>query len=115
VSRLRARDVLLSDNALDALRSLEDSADPDARSVVRRIAAMRNLLLSDCLHGEVVPKARIPASLGKRHRLENLYVEDLPSFWRLLYTVNRERGNLYVFIVEIVDHRAYSKWFRRNR
>jgi len=32
----------------------------------------------------------------------------------LLYTINRERNDRYVFIVEGVDHREYSKWFRGN-
>lgn len=109
---IAARDVILSDQAASSLRTLEGSTDPDARSVIRRVRALRGVLLSDSLHGEVVSKNRIPLALRRRHRLENLYVEDLPSFWRMLYTVNRARGDLYVFIVEIVDHRTYSKWFR---
>jgi len=36
---------------------------------------------------------------------------DLPSFWRLLYTIVRDRGERYIVIVEIVDHRAYDRWF----
>jgi len=44
-------------------------------------------LLSDCLHGEVVKRDRIPLALTAKYNLVNLYVEDLPAFWRLLYSV----------------------------
>lgn len=71
--------------------------------------------MRDCLHGEVVRKDRIPASVRRNHRLDNLYVEDLPSFWRLLYTIIRERGERYVYVVEVVDHRTYTKWFGGHR
>jgi hypothetical protein len=64
------------------------------------------------LHGEVVKRDRIPRSLREKHGLENLYVEDLPSFWRLLYTLVRDRGERYIVVIEIVDHEAYSKWFQ---
>ena len=56
-------------------------------------------------------KDRIPLGLLRKYNLDNLYVEDLPSFWRLLYTVARDRGERFVVVIEIVDHDAYSKWF----
>ena len=56
-------------------------------------------------------KDRIPKGLRDRYGLENLYVEDLPSFWRLLYTIVRDRGERYIVIVEIVDHETYSRRF----
>jgi hypothetical protein len=109
--RLRAKGIVLSLPAAEALESLESSSDPSSASIARRARALRPILLADCLHGEVVKTGRIPKSLRDRHGLENLFVEDLPSFWRLLYTIVRDRGERYVVIVEIVDHRAYDRWF----
>ncbi len=108
---LRAKDVVLSPAAAEALMSLEASSDPSAASIAHRARALRPILIADCLHGEAVKKDRIPKSLRGRHGLENLFVEDLPSFWRLLYTIARDRGERYIVIVEIVDHRAYDHWF----
>ena len=96
------------------LRSLERSHDPVAHSIHRRVAALRLILRSDCLHGEVVKKDRIPSELKARHGIRNLYVEDLPAFWRLLYTVGRHGRERYVTIFAIVDHRNYTKLFRRR-
>jgi len=108
---LHAKDIVLSASAADSLTALEASPDGESTSIARRVRALRPVLLADCLHGEVVKKRQIPSALKDRHGLENLFVEDLPSFWRLLYTIVRDRGERYVVIVEIVDHRAYDRWF----
>lgn len=109
---LRARDVVLSPVAAHALDVLEADSDPASASTARRVRALKPILLADCLHGEVVKKDRIPRTLREKYGLENLFVEDLPSFWRLLYTIVRDRGERYIVVVEIVDHRTYDRWFR---
>ena len=113
---LRAKDVVLSSAAAESLQELQTGSAQNSASIVRRVRALKPILLADCLHGEVVKGDRIPKALKNRHRLENLFVEDLPSFWRLLYTIVRDRGERYIVVVEIVDHRTYDGWFRsRNR
>ena len=112
---LRAKEIVLSFGASQALKGLEESSDPTSVSTANRIRALKPILLVDCLHGEVVRKDRIPKALRDRHGLENLYVEDLPSFWRLLYTIVRDRGERYIVVVEIVDHEIYDKWFPGRR
>ncbi|MEK6851220.1 MAG: hypothetical protein AABY30_01635 [Candidatus Thermoplasmatota archaeon] len=82
------------------------------RAIARRVRAYADILRGDCLHGEVVGKSRIPAEIRDRYGARNLYVEDLPSFWRLLYTVTEYRGTRRVLVLAIIDHRAYSRWFR---
>ena len=98
---LRARSVVLSSGAAEALPALESSASQTLASVARRARPMRPILLADGLHGEVVKKDRIPTSLKKKRGVGNLFVEDLSSFWELLYTVVRDRGERYVVVVEI--------------
>jgi len=105
---LRAKDVVLSSAASDSLEDLEARSDPNSASIARRIRALRPILLSDCLHGEVVKTDRIPKALKDRHGVENLFVEDLPSFWRLLYTIVREHGERYIVVVEIVAHESMT-------
>jgi len=109
---LRARDIVLSPAAAESLGSLDRSAHPAYATIARRVRALRSILLADCLHGEVVKKDRIPRPLRDKYGLDNLYVEDLPSFWRLLYTIVRDRGERYIVVVEIADHGTYDRWFR---
>ena len=105
----------MSSVAARALESLDRSRDPVSASITRRIRALKPILLADCLHGEVVKKDRIPKALTEQYGLENLFVEDLPSFWRLLYTIVRNRGERYIVVVEIVDHRTYDRSFAGRR
>lgn len=109
---LRARDIVLSSSAAESLRHLERSPDRTSASIARRVRALRSILLADCLHGELVKKDRIPKALRDRYGVENLYVEDLPSFCRLLCTIVRDRGERYIVVVEIVDHGTYDRGFR---
>ena len=110
-----AKEIRLSERAGKLLDRLEKSSLPELRAVARRVHALKPVLLADCLHGEVVRKSAIPALLRREYGLENLYVEDLPSFWRLLYTVVRIEGERILVVLEIVDHRAYSRWFPGRR
>ena len=112
---LGAKEVVLTKRAAATLAELERGNDPKAVSITRRVRAFKGILLADCLHGEVDPKDRIPKTPRKEYGLENLYVEDLPSFWRLLYTIVRDGSVRYIVIIEIVDHRKYSKWFPGRR
>lgn len=108
----RTDEVLLSDDARETLSSLETSRDPSRQAIARRAREYGRVLLRDCLHGEVVKQTRIPERLRNRYGASNLYVEDLPSFWWLLYSVTKYRGRRYVLVLAIVDHRTYSQWFR---
>jgi hypothetical protein len=110
-----ARAVLLSDRATAALQALEADSSRDAQAIARRARALKPVLLLDCLHGEVVRKSSIPKTLQARYELGNLYVEDLPSFWRLLYTVVNRGGRRVIVVVEIVSHKEYSRWLPGRR
>ena len=98
-----------------ALAACAVRGDKDAASIAKRERALRAVLLADCLHGEVVKKERIPKSLRAVFPLDNLYVEDLPNFWRFLYTVARDGGERYIVVIRIVDHEQYSVWFPSRR
>jgi hypothetical protein len=111
LTRPGARDVVLSPAAAACLEELEASPENEGKSIARRARGLRNILLEDCLHGEVVRKAAIPRVLANQYGLENLFVEDLPSFWRLLYTIVHEGADRLIVVVEIVDHRKYDRWF----
>src|SRR5439155_980884 len=78
VMGLRATDIVLSSSASKSLENLETGSNPNSASIARRIRALKAILLSDCLHGEVVKKDRIPRPLKDKHVVENLFVEDLP-------------------------------------
>ncbi len=108
---LRVDRVLLGARAAQQFDELETSPLAGARSIIRRVLSLKRIWLADALHGEVVRKRVIPRDLVNRHGIDNLYVEDLPSFWRLLYSLAWQDHERLLVVLEIVDHRTYSKWF----
>jgi hypothetical protein len=115
---VRAVEVILSDEADAAATSLDRSRSKESTSITRRIEYYRQRLVEDCLAGEVIPfpLPKTARPLETRHApLENLYCLDLPAFWRMLYTIVRADGRPYVYVLEIVEHTQYSKWFPGNR
>lgn len=109
-----ADEVLLSDNAQASLNSLESTEPPESSeraAIAKRARSYRAILLADCQHGEVVRKSRIPRYFRETDEIENLYVEDLPKFWRMLYSIVKSGGKRIVVILEIVDHETYDRWF----
>src|SRR5437870_13074548 len=112
---LRAKEIVLGSDAQIAYENLKGSSDPDFASIVRRVKNLKFILLADCQYGEVVKKSTIPKGLRLKHGLDNLYVCDLPSYWRLLYTIVRAADKPRVVVVEIVDHDAYNNWFPSER
>jgi hypothetical protein len=111
---LRAAQVIFSDAADGAAAALAKSKAKEAAGLTRRINYYGERLLSDCLEGEVIPcplPKKAKALKGRHGPIANLYCVDLPAFWRLLYTVVRADGQPYVYVLEIVDHATYSKWF----
>lgn len=110
-----ASEVLLAEHASEALEALEAGPSSKGHSIARRVRDLRPILLANCLHGEVVRKRAIPSSLRIKYGLENLYVEDLPDFWRLLYTIVKSEGRRVIMILEIVSHKDYDRWFPSRR
>src|SRR5688500_775561 len=109
-----AAQVVLSEQADAALRTLRRSTSPEAAAIDRRVRYLGERLRLDCQEGEVIPCPLRGRSRGLEERhggLDNLYCCDLPGFWRLLYTIDRSSGERVVVVLEIVPHREYDKWF----
>ena len=109
---LRAIATHWSDDAETALTRLRrnEGSNPHAKSIVRRVETLVAALPADLLHGEVVTKP-LPRELVAKYGVDNLFVEDLPSFWRLIYSIAREGNERHLVILEIVDHSIYDRWF----
>lgn len=108
------KEVILSDQADEAIAALASSKAKEADSIRKRVAWCLSTLRRDAQAGEVVPfpLARPAKPLEARHApLGNLYCMDLPDFWRLLYTITRVGGDRYVYVLEIVPHADYDRWF----
>jgi mRNA-degrading endonuclease HigB of HigAB toxin-antitoxin module len=61
--------------------------------------------------GEHTKKQLIPKKLILTYAITNLFVVDLPRFWRLLYTIESSPEQTTIFILYILTHDEYNKLF----
>ncbi len=58
--------------------------------------------------GVPLKKNRIPKDLARK-KIDNIWKYDLPSGWRLLYSLGREGITIIALVLEWCDHDGYQK------
>ena len=61
--------------------------------------------------GVKIPKKLWPKEYVKKYSVTNLWKYDLPSAWRLIYTIESDEVTIVSIILEWFDHREYEKRF----
>lgn len=65
-------------------------------------------------YGTRIPKRMWPKFYRKRYRITNLWKCNLPSGWRLTYTIKAEDEKLICIILEWFSHPEYNRRFGYN-
>jgi len=66
-------------------------------------------LEKDAFVGIQIPKKLIPKEYIKKYKIDNLWKYDLPSGWRLLYSVVGDEVTVISIIIEWMTHKHYEK------
>ncbi len=61
--------------------------------------------------GIKIPKKLWPKEYVQKYTVTNLWKYDLPSAWRLVYTIESDEVKIVSIILEWFDHKAYEKRF----
>ena len=61
--------------------------------------------------GIQIPKKLIPQEYTKKYGIENLWKYNLPTAWRLLYSVEGDEIKIISVILEWLDHKNYERRF----
>ncbi len=102
--------VLLKDQAKEAFSELENKNNKESQSLLRSINRVVELLKENPQSGNPLAKNLIPENFIKEG-VHNLYRAELSNFWRMLYTLEGNENEIFVFILNIVDHPTYNKIF----
>lgn len=82
--------------------------DPIKKALIRAFQEIKK----DYQAGEYIPKKDIPESYLRKYGINNIRVYDLPSAWRLMYTIT---GSAEIGIVSIMldwmTHKDYERLF----
>ena len=61
--------------------------------------------------GIQIPKKLIPKEYTKKYGIRNLWKFNLPSAWRLLYSVEGRDVKIISIVLEWLDHKNYERRF----
>lgn len=77
----------------------------------RGIQRALDLIQSNPFYGENAKKKQISNYYIRKYNVDNLFIVDLPNFWRMIYTLQSDEIEIVAFILDIYDHDAYNKVF----
>lgn|SRR3989338_5198979 len=102
--------VLLKGKAKESYIELKNRNDKEAQTILRSIHRVIDILKENPQFGDPVAKDLIPDPY-KKEGITNLYHAELSNFWRMMYTIEGNRIEIFVFILSITDHPTYNKIF----
>ena len=102
--------ILVKGQAKDAYIELKKRNDKEAKTLLNSIERIKNILKENPQYGDPIRKELIPLTLRKLG-IQNLYRVELSNYWRMLYTIEGNRIEILLFILNIVDHKEYNKLF----
>ena len=107
--------VLLKGQAKKSYIKLKKCEDKESKSLIKSIQRIVDVLKENPQYGDPIAKKLIPKKF-KELGINNLYRAELSNYWRLIYTIEGTKVEIFLFILSIVDHRDYNKLFGyRNR
>ena len=71
-----------------------------------------DILTSNPFYGENAKKYLSPKEYRQKYDADNLFIADLPDYWRMIYTLESDELEIIAFILDIIDHGEYNKKFK---
>lgn len=105
--------VVLSPEAEEVYNYLNEQAlkSKIERSILNAVNKKSGLIRANPHYGNPISHDLIPKEYVQKYGVTNLFRVELPSFWRMLYTLtnNDTKAEIIAFILDITSHPAYDK------
>lgn len=105
--------VVLSPAAGEVYTTLlaEASTSKRAQSILKAIRDKTELIKANRHYGDPIAKRLIPREFVQQYAVSNLFRVELPSFWRMLYTLTNDEREIEIvaFVLDIGSHKDYDK------
>lgn len=112
IKKLKPARVIFHDNNLyDTYSNLKNGTHEEKRLhkwISRAIEDLKN----DAFCGSAVPKDRIPKKYYDVFEARTIWKYDLPSAYRLIYTIENNEVEVFTIVLEWFDHKTYEKIFK---
>jgi hypothetical protein len=106
--------IVLSPEAEEVYKKLNTEAESNkqSRMILNAINNKQELIKANIHYGNPIAKNLIPEEYKLKYSINNLFRVELPTFWRMLYTLNNnEEIEIIAFVLDIIDHPTYDKKF----
>ena len=80
-------------------------------TLLEAIDRMFDLIVKNPFYGENAKKNQIPREYRQKYDVSNLFIADLPDYWRIIYTLESDEIEIISFVLDIIDHKDYNKKF----
>ncbi len=100
--------VFLKGEAKESYLELKKRSDKEAQTILASFERIKEILKENPQYGNPIKKNLIPKELKG---VQNLYRVELSNYWRLLYTLEGNKIEIFLFILKIIDHPSYDKLF----
>ena len=100
--------VIFVDEELENCFNELPESDPIKKGIIRAIKSIQE----DAWIGRSVKKELIPKKLAIKYNLTSLWIYDLPSGWRLLYSLAPGEIEIIAAVLDWMDHKDYERLFR---
>ena len=81
-------------------------------TLLNAINRLFDVIVNNPFYGENAKKDLIPKEYRQKYDADNLFIADLPDYWRMIYTLESDEIEIIAFVLDIVDHDEYNKKFK---
>jgi len=89
-------------------QAITSSKDITLLEAINRIFG---IISTNPFYGENAKKDLIPKEYKQKYDAGNLFIVDLPDYWRMIYTLESDEIEIIAFVLDIIDHNNYNKKF----
>ncbi len=90
-------------------RGITSSKDITLLDAINRIL---DIISINPFYGENAKKDLIPKEYRQKYDADNIFIADLPDYWRMIYTLESDEIEIIAFVLDIIDHDEYNKKFK---
>ena len=81
-------------------------------TLLNSINRIFDIIVSNPFYGENAKKDLIPKEYRQKYDADNLFIADLPDYWRMIYALESDEIEIIAFVLDIIDHDRYNQKFR---
>ena len=102
--------IILKGQAKEAYLKLKQRNDKESISILNSFERIKKILRENPQFGNPISKNLIPNELRKQD-IKNLYRIELSNYWRMIYTLEGNRLEIFLFVLKMFNHQEYNKFF----